>query len=110
MVLACKHVDDIVIEAPYIITEDLIKSLNIHKVVNIVTDEDTAKPEHQHVDQFSVVRQKHPDKYVEIARINDELTIEKIAQRVKENKEVFAKKFEKKSIHEAEYYKNKQTV
>jgi glycerol-3-phosphate cytidylyltransferase-like family protein len=50
MVLACKHVDDIVIEAPYIITEDLIKSLNIHKVVNIVTDEDTAKPEHQHVD------------------------------------------------------------
>jgi ethanolamine-phosphate cytidylyltransferase len=29
MVLACKYVDDIVIEAPYIITEDLIKSLNI---------------------------------------------------------------------------------
>lgn len=50
MVLACKHVDDVVIEAPYIITEDLIKSLNIHKVVKIVTDEDTAKPEHQHVD------------------------------------------------------------
>ena len=78
MVLACKHVDDIVIEAPYIITEDLIKSLNIHKVVNIVTDEDTAKPEHQHVDQFSVVRQM-ADKYVEIAKNTDELTIEKIA-------------------------------
>ena len=40
MVLACKYVDDIVIEAPYIITEDLIKSLNIKKVINVLTDED----------------------------------------------------------------------
>ena len=56
MVLACKHVDDIVIEAPYIITEDLIKSLNISKVVNIITDEDFAKAEHKHVDQFAIVK------------------------------------------------------
>jgi glycerol-3-phosphate cytidylyltransferase-like family protein len=40
MVLACRYVDDIVIEAPYIITEDLIKSLNIKKVINVITDED----------------------------------------------------------------------
>jgi len=40
MVLACRYVDDIVIEAPYIITEDLIKSLNINKVINVITDED----------------------------------------------------------------------
>jgi glycerol-3-phosphate cytidylyltransferase-like family protein len=42
MTLACKHVDDIVIGAPFIITEDLIKSLSIDVVVRIVnTDEDT---------------------------------------------------------------------
>ena len=42
MTLACKHVDDIVIGAPFIITEDLIKSLNIDVVVRIVnTEEDT---------------------------------------------------------------------
>jgi ethanolamine-phosphate cytidylyltransferase len=42
MTLACKHVDDIVIGAPYIITEDLIKSLNIDMVVRIInTEEDT---------------------------------------------------------------------
>jgi len=33
MTLACKHVDDVIIGAPYIITEDLIKSLNIKKVI-----------------------------------------------------------------------------
>jgi glycerol-3-phosphate cytidylyltransferase-like family protein len=40
MVLACKYVDDVVIDAPFIITEDLIKSLNINKIVNFVTEED----------------------------------------------------------------------
>jgi len=41
MVLACKYVDDVVIGAPYILTEDLVKSLNIHKVVKIETTEDS---------------------------------------------------------------------
>ena len=51
MVLACKHVDDVVIGAPYIITDDLVKSLNISKVVNITgTDEDIAKPSFRKVD------------------------------------------------------------
>lgn len=50
MVLACKYVDDIVIEAPYIITEDLIKSLNINKVVNVVSDDDAPIDEHRAVD------------------------------------------------------------
>ena len=40
MALAIKHVDDVVIGAPYIITEDLIRSLNINKVVYVETDED----------------------------------------------------------------------
>lgn len=44
MCLACKHVNDVVIGAPYIITEDLIKSLNISKVVNFInTNEDKSK-------------------------------------------------------------------
>jgi glycerol-3-phosphate cytidylyltransferase-like family protein len=41
MCLACKHVDDVVIGAPFILTRDLIKSLNIHKVVKVIgTKED----------------------------------------------------------------------
>jgi ethanolamine-phosphate cytidylyltransferase len=52
MVMACKYVNDVVIEAPYIITEDLIKSLNISKIVNVVTDEDAPLPDYAHVDQY----------------------------------------------------------
>jgi len=51
MTLACKHVDDVVIGAPFIITEDLIKSLNIKKVVSIVnTKEDTVLEKHSTID------------------------------------------------------------
>ena len=53
MVLACKHVDDVVIGAPYFVTPDLIKSLNISKVITIAnTKEDCAKPELSYLDQF----------------------------------------------------------
>jgi len=42
MTLACKHVDDVVIGAPFVITNDLLTSLNIKKVVVVKnTDEDT---------------------------------------------------------------------
>lgn len=94
MVLACKFVDDLVIEAPFIITEDLIKSLNISKVVSVVTDEDTVLPAHKEVDQFQVCRQMgilH-----EIPRDKDELTVEKIAQRVYMDKQALTAKFERK--------------
>lgn len=50
MALACKYVDDLVIEAPYIITEDLVRSLNISKVVDIQTEEDSVLEQHAGVD------------------------------------------------------------
>ena len=51
MCLACKHVDDVIIGAPFVITKDLIKSLNIKKVIKITdTEEDVVLKEHQHVD------------------------------------------------------------
>ena len=40
MALAMKDVDDVVIGAPYVISSDLMKSLNVHKVVHVVTNED----------------------------------------------------------------------
>jgi hypothetical protein len=51
MCLACKHVDDVVIGAPFILTEDLIKSLNIKKVISVKnTAEDCVLKQHQEID------------------------------------------------------------
>lgn len=53
MSLACKHVDDVVIGAPYILTDDLLKSLNISMVIHITdTNEDTVLEQHSLIDPF----------------------------------------------------------
>jgi glycerol-3-phosphate cytidylyltransferase-like family protein len=40
MALACRYVDEVIIGAPYILTNDLINTLNIHKVVNVPSSDD----------------------------------------------------------------------
>jgi ethanolamine-phosphate cytidylyltransferase len=84
MALAFKYVDDVVIGAPYIINEDLIKSLNIDKVVHVLTEEDKIKPEFVHVDPF--LEAKNQGIYVELPPIENDLTLEKIALRVAKNR------------------------
>ena len=51
MTLACKHVDEVIIGAPYVITRDLLTSLNVHKVVRFVNcAEDQVLQEFANVD------------------------------------------------------------
>ena len=59
MALAIKYVDDVVIGAPYIITEDLIRSLNISKVVYVNTAEDQVREEHRNVDPYAVPKEQN---------------------------------------------------
>lgn len=96
--LACKHVDDVVMGAPYVITEDLIKSLKINKVVRVVdTTEDTPKNIHKHIDQFEIPRKLGILEEISIDDSFYNFTLEDIAQRVKENKSALELKFKNKS-------------
>ena len=57
MTLACKHVDDVVIGAPFVITHDLVASLKIKKVIVITdTQEDSTLRMYSDIDQFEVPR------------------------------------------------------
>ena len=105
MALAIKYVDDVVIGAPYIVTEDLIRSLNISKVVIVDTAEDQVKEEHRNIDPYRVPKEQKI--YTEIPKIEHDLTLEDIAKRVAANRAAFEKKFAKKKSSQDEYYKNK---
>ena len=98
MTLACKHVDDVVIGAPFILTKDLIQSLNLQAVVHVSgTEEDTVKREFQDIDPYKVA--KDMGIYEQIS-INDpfyDVTTESIAQRVYKNQDAYKKKFDKKN-------------
>ena len=54
MVLACRYVDDVVVGAPYQISTDLIKSLNIKTVVHAKTKEDEILEEYRHINPNKV--------------------------------------------------------
>ena len=80
MCLACKHVDDVVIGAPFILTEDLIKSLNIKKVVSIKNSkEDQPLKRHQDIDQLKVARDQGILEEVEIEDEFYNVTTEEIS-------------------------------
>jgi ethanolamine-phosphate cytidylyltransferase len=101
MTLACKHVDDIVIGAPYILTKDLISSLNISTVVHVTdTDEDVVKEEFNDIDPFTVAKEMGIFKEIEIKDPFYNITTESIAQRVYNNQAAFMKKFQNKAAKE----------
>ena len=60
------------------------------------------------MDQFGIVKQM--GKYVEVPQDIDELTVEKIAMRVKKNQDAYTAKFAKKAMTEAEYYSKKGSI
>ena len=101
MTLACKHVDDVVIGAPYILTKDLINSLNISTVVHVTnTDEDQVKDEFNNIDPFKVAKEMAIYKEITIKDPFYNITTENIAQRVYKNQAAFMKKFESKAAKE----------
>ena len=57
MVLACKYADDVVLGAPFSITKDLIKSLNIKKVVHPMNKEDEILEELRDIDPYAVAKE-----------------------------------------------------
>ena len=57
MCLSCKYVDDVVIGAPFILTQDLINSLHINVVVEMIgTEEDRVLKRYQTIDPNKLAR------------------------------------------------------
>lgn len=107
MTLACKHVDDVIIGAPYVITRDLLISLNVHKVIRFVNcAEDQVLKEHVDVDQFKGPKDLGILHDISIDDEFYDMTTEKLAMRVFENKTAFEQKFAKKNEKEQNYYEN----
>ena len=57
MVLSCKYVDDVVIGAPYEITKDFLKSLNIHKVANCVQTNMEVQEDKNDIDPYRIPKE-----------------------------------------------------
>ena len=106
-VLGCRHVDDVVIDAPYVITKQMMESLNISEVVRIERNQDDigfyAKDQQT---RFRHVKKKG------ILTVMDRPTnfsLESIVSRIHRNQEAFQAKFERKISIEREFYQEKKS-
>ena len=84
-----------------------MKSLNIKKVVYAVSKEDEVLESMRHIDPYKVA--KDMGIYEEF-EVENELTVEKIAERVVLNREKYKAKFEKKIVSQNKYYAEKDFV
>lgn len=73
-------------------TKDLLVSLNISKVVHIRTNDDKPRPQFADLDPYVAAKEMGIFEEMEAENLEDELTIEKIAKRVQDNKEHYEAK------------------
>lgn len=100
-ILACKYVDDVIIGAPFKITERLLKDLNVSIVVkSLETMQGVVWSEALALNPYEL-----PEKYELIREVNVEcqMTMKDIAKRVIKNKEAMEKKILKYSARQDEF-------
>jgi ethanolamine-phosphate cytidylyltransferase len=121
-VLGCRHVDDVVIDAPYVITADFMDSHDISLVVcagrheddfgsdncsSSGNDDDTSSTSRLEQARFRHVQSRGI--LVAMDTPNTSFCLGNIVSRIKRNQEMFQAKFERKISVEREFYKEKQS-
>lgn len=102
--LALKYVDDVVIGAPLIINEDLIRSLKIDVVLNVKNSKNNNKIEALNLkENLAYEIPKKLGIYEEIS-CDFELSNEILVKRILEKRQQYVKKYQTKSENENIYY------
>ncbi|CDW78916.1 ethanolamine-phosphate cytidylyltransferase-like [Stylonychia lemnae] len=108
MVLAIKYVDDVLIGAPYKMTEDMIKTFNISLVVQSDKHfEEINQYSHplQEIDAYKIPRDLG---ILEIICFEDCLTTDMLCQRILQNQERQLLRFNKGASKNQKYYKEQK--
>lgn len=118
-VLGCKYVDDVLIDAPYKITREMIASLNLSLVLHGAhrdenDEEDSWKGEGREggmgcgdEDPFAV-----PKEMGIFGDVSSDcaLSVREIISRIQKNQELFVAKYSKKKVAEDEYYSARYAI
>ena len=99
-VLGCRYADDVLIDAPYEITEDMLGSLNIAEVIQVTDDDGNGDGSRFEAAEVSGVlhRMENPGGF----------DVSSVVHRIKKNQETFQARFERKMAAEQTFYKQKR--
>lgn len=108
--LGCKYVNDVLFDAPYIITRELLSSLNISAVVKGTVDptcEDQESEETSNIDTEDPYFIPREMGILHIVKSDKTMTVIDIVERIHDQRDRYKEKFSKKKGQEDEYYSNK---
>ncbi|KVH93616.1 ethanolamine-phosphate cytidylyltransferase-like [Cynara cardunculus var. scolymus] len=105
-VLACRYVDEVIIGAPWKITNDMITTFNISLVVHgTVSESDSSL--NGFVDPYKVPKNMDIFKTIESPK---NITTTSVAQRIKANYEIYEKRNAKKEASEKKFYEDRKYI
>jgi len=101
-VLGCKFVDDVLIDAPQLITPQMVQSLNINEIVHGSKEDDLADCTHEERYKYA----KSAGIYVQLESPS-KFSLANIISRIRQNQAKFEAKIARKKQAEDEFYKEK---
>ncbi|XP_055822529.1 ethanolamine-phosphate cytidylyltransferase-like isoform X1 [Solanum dulcamara] len=105
-VLACRYVDEVIIGAPWEVTQDMITTFNISVVVHGTVSESNSSMERR-PDAYAVPKSMGIFEVVESPK---DITTSSVAQRIIANHEIYVKRNTKKAASEKKYYAERKYV
>ncbi|XP_059318143.1 ethanolamine-phosphate cytidylyltransferase-like [Lycium ferocissimum] len=105
-VLACRYVDEVIIGAPWEVTQDMVTTFNISVVVHGTVSERNSCTGEKH-DPYAVPKSMGIFRAIESPK---DITTTSVAQRIIANHEIYVKRNNRKEASEKKYYAEKQYV
>mmetsp|Transcript_3095 Transcript_3095/g.7268 ORF Transcript_3095/g.7268 Transcript_3095/m.7268 type:complete len:466 (+) Transcript_3095:92-1489(+) len=102
-VLGCRFVDDVLIDAPYTVTQEMIASLNISEVVHGTVYDDIGSNRND----GSRYKEANDAGLLSVLQSPCDFRLENIVHRIQDNQEMFQARFKRKSEAENVHYKEK---
>ena len=100
-VLGCRFVDDVLIDAPFEVTQEMVQSLRIDVVLETP---DTGYGSRVHLNRFEQVQEM-----VEAVTHGSRFSLANILQRIQANQNQFKARFERKMMAERQFYEQKHS-
>jgi ethanolamine-phosphate cytidylyltransferase len=106
-VLGCRHVDDVLMDAPYEVTADMLASLQITEVVHVVHNDNNNSNDENETTLARLQVAQDRGMLHRMERTSD-FNMGSILQRIQRNQDAFQSRFDRKTAAEEKFYQEKR--
>jgi len=106
-VLSCKHVDDVIIGAPWTVSNDLITTFNIKVVVNVVHNDKDETPLFDTSTCFDIPKKRG---ILRQLCLKNNFTMHRLVRRIIDNRQSYVERNKNRAKKELDYLSKEEVV